>query len=116
MEKLEKIIRILDEKMAEDITALKIDELTVIADYFVIASGTSAVHIRSLSDELEDKLEREDGIRPLATEGRATGWILLDYGDIVVHLFTPDAREHFNLERLWSDGARIDVSAYVTAR
>ena len=114
--KLEKIVKILDEKMAEQIVALKIDELTVIADYFVSANGTSSTHIRSVADELEDKLEKEDGVRPLAVEGSATGWILLDYNEVLVHLFTPDAREYFNLERLWTDGANIDVSSFLTAR
>ncbi len=114
--KLERIVKILDEKLAENIVALKIDELTVISDYFVIATGTSAIHIRSLADELEEKLEKEDGIRPVAVEGRASGWILLDYSEVVVHLFTSDAREYYKLERLWADSATIDLSDIVTER
>lgn len=114
--KLERIVKILDEKLAENIVALKIDELTVISDYFVIANGTSATHIRSLADELEEKLEKEDGIRPVAVEGRASGWILLDYGEVVVHLFTPDARVYYKLERLWADSANIDLSGLITER
>lgn len=112
-EKLKKIVKLLDEKKAEDILAIKIDELTVLSDYFIIANGTSAVHIRSLADEIEEKMS-EIGIEPTAVEGRATGWILLDYGDILVHLFTPDSREYYNLERLWTDGAKIDLSDLIT--
>lgn len=111
--KIEKIVKVLDEKKAEDIVAIKIDEITVLSDYFVIATGTSNIHIRSLADEIEEKLSK-DGIEPVAVEGRATGWILLDYSDVLIHLFTPDSREYYNLERLWTDGAKLDISQLIT--
>lgn len=103
---LKKIVKILDDKKAEDIEIIEIKELTIISDYFVLASGTSTTHIKALTDELEERLSAE-GIRPRQIEGRATGWILLDYQNIVVHIFLPDAREYYNLSRLWNDAARI---------
>lgn len=110
---LENAVKILDNKKAMDIKALEITELTSVADYFVIVSGTSNTHVRALSEELEDKLA-EMGQEPKHIEGKATGWILLDYGNVVVHIFTPDARELFNLEKLWQDAKEVDISAWVT--
>ncbi len=112
-DKLKKIIKIIDEKKGEDIVAIKIDELTVIADYFIIAGGTSNTHVHALADEIVDVLEK-DGIEPAAVEGRATGWILLDYGDVLVHLFSPDARDYYKLERLWTDGEKLDIDDLLT--
>lgn len=109
---LEKSIKILDNKKAMDITALKITDLTSVADYFVIVSGTSSTHIKALADELEDKLA-ESGQEPKHIEGKATGWILLDYGNVVVHIFTPDSRENFKLEKLWQDASEVDISKWI---
>lgn len=109
----EKIVKILDEKKATDIVALEISSLTVVADYFVIASATSNTHLKALADEVEYRLGLE-GIEPNHIEGKATGWILLDYGMTVVHLFQTEAREYYNLERLWDDGARLDISHLIT--
>ena len=111
-ELVEKIVNILDDKKAVDIEVIKIKELTIIADYFVIASGTSNTHLKALADELEFKLAEED-IRPRQIEGKASGWILLDYQNVVVHLFLPDARDYYNLSRLWSDGSRIAVEELI---
>lgn len=88
-------------------------DVTTLADYFVIATGTSDVHIRSLSDELEFVLG-EAGFKPLSITGKASGWILLDYGDIMIDVFTPDQRGHYNLEKLWSDGKPVDISAFLS--
>lgn len=107
------IVKILDNKKAEDIKAIKISELTVIADYFVIANGTSSTHVRSLAEEVEDAVAKT-GVKPRSVEGRTTGWILLDYGDVVVHIFTPSDRQYYDLERLWSDAAFIDISDLIT--
>ena len=112
-EKVKKIVSILDKKKAMDITAIQIKELTIIADCFIIATGTSGVHIRSLADEVEEEMEKV-GVTPHAVEGKATGWVLMDYSDVVVHLFTPDAREYYNLERLWTDGERLDLTPLLT--
>ena len=110
---LENSIKILDKKKAIDIVALKINEVTSVADYFVIVSGTSTTHIKALAEELEDRLA-EMGQEPKHIEGKATGWILLDYGNVVVHVFTPDSRETFNLEKLWQDAEQVDISEWVT--
>lgn len=109
---LENSIKILDKKKGMDITALEISELTSVADYFVIVTGTSTTHIKALADELEDGLAAM-GQEPKNIEGKATGWILLDYGNVVVHVFTKDARESFNLENLWGDAKQMDISKWV---
>jgi ribosome-associated protein len=82
----------------------------MVTDVFVIGSGTSNRHVRSLADDVEMML-REHGERPLRREGAEYGrWVLLDYGDIVVHLFDAETREFYDLERLWADAPRIEFS------
>ncbi|MCL2053590.1 MAG: ribosome silencing factor [Oscillospiraceae bacterium] len=102
-------VKILDGKKAEDIRVIGIRDLTIIADYFIIAGGTSITHARSLADELEFKL-KECGITPKNVEGgNKDGWTVLDYSDIVIHIFHKEQREFYNLERLWEDGEEIPV-------
>lgn len=109
-EKLEKIVRILDSKKAEDIQVIGITNLTIIADYFVIATGTSTTQVKSLADEVDFQLGQL-GIEPRGIEGvRAANWIVLDYSDIVVHVFYRDTRAEYQLERLWADGEQVDIS------
>ena len=109
-EKLEKIVRILDEKKAEDIQVIGITNLTIIADYFVIVTGTSTTQVKSLADEVDFQLGQL-GIQPRGVEGvRAANWIVLDYGDIIVHVFYKNTREEYQLERLWADGEQVDIS------
>lgn len=110
---LENAVKILDSKKGMDIIALKITELTTVADYFVMVTGTSSTHIRALAEELEDALSRL-GVNPDHIEGKSTGWILLDYTSVVVHVFTKADRELFNLEKLWGDAQEVDISAWVT--
>lgn len=112
-ELLKNIVVALDNKKAMDIKSLEITDLTVVADYFVIATGTSGTHIRALADEVEDALTKM-GVEPNHIEGKTTGWILLDYGTIIVHLFTHDQRELYSLEHLWGDAKQIDLSQYIT--
>jgi ribosome-associated protein len=105
-------VRILDGKKAEDIRVIGIRDLTIIADYFIIAGGTSVVHARSLADELEFKL-KERGKAPKRVEGVGKdGWIVLDYSDVVVHIFNKEQREFYNLERLWKDGEDVDITQF----
>ena len=109
-EKLEKIVKILDSKKAQDIQVIGITNLTIIADYFVIATGTSTTQVKSLADEIDFQLG-ELGIEPRGIEGiRAANWIVLDYDDIVVHVFYRDTRAEYQLERLWADGEQVDIS------
>ncbi len=105
--------KILDSKKAEDIRLISITNVTVVADYFVIVNGNSNTHVRSLADEVEDGLSAL-GVEPTHIEGKATGWLLLDYGSVVIHVFTPEVREYYNLEKLWADGETLDISALVT--
>ena len=113
IELLNNIVKTLDSKKAVDIKALEITELTAIADYFVIATGTSGTHIRALANEVDDALSKL-GVNPKNIEGKSTGWILIDYGTVVVHVFTPDQRELYSLEHLWGDAEEYDISKLIT--
>ena len=111
-QKLEIIVKALDSKKAEDIKVIKIGDLTVIADYFVIADGTSSTQTKTLAEEAEFRM-KENGEEPLRVQGNnGSNWIILDYGDIVVHVFSRDQREFYNLERLWRDGEEVDISQW----
>lgn len=110
---VEKIVKVLDDKKAEEIKVIKISELTVMADYFIIANGTSNTHVRALAEEVEDAISKE-GTEARNIEGRSTGWILLDYNDVVVHVFTPHDRDYYNLERLWQDADFVDISDIIS--
>ena len=97
----------LDEKKAKDIKILYVNEQTIIADYFVIAQGNSRTQVNALADEVDYKLGLE-GIEPTKIEGRGQGtWVLLDYDSVLVHVFNPQSREFYNLEKLWADGEEI---------
>ena len=109
---VKKIVKALDDKKGNDIQVIKIEELTIVADYFVICTANSNTHVRSLADEVEYQLE-EAGIKADHVEGRATGWVLLEYSGVVVHVFLEEARNYYNLERLWEDAAKIDVSQFL---
>ena len=100
-ELLQKIVKILDNKKGINIKYMEIKDVTTIADYFVITSGTSSTHIKSLADNVEYELKK-DGIYPNKIEGYETGtWILMDYGDVVVHIFTEKERENYKIEEIW---------------
>ena len=99
-----RIAELLDGKKAIDIMILKVDHLTSIADYFVIASGRSVQAVHTLYEEVSDKL-MEEGIPFRRNDGvRESRWIVLDYSSVIVHIFHPEEREHYNIERLWADG------------
>ena len=110
---LEIAVKALDSKKAVEISALEVGSLTIVADYFVIAAGTSTTQVRALADEVEYQLGLQ-GIEPRQIEGRATGWILLDYYDVVIHVFLQDQREYYNLEKLWADSTPLDISSLLT--
>lgn len=99
------IVDLVEEKQASDIVLLDIHEQTSIADYFVIATVDNERQAKAIEDDLLQKLRIEQNLRPLGIEGvenRGGGWALLDYGDVIVHLFTEEAREHYRLEELWN--------------
>lgn len=103
-------VKALDDKKAEDIRVIKIDDITSLTDYFVICTGTSTTHIKALADECEYRLEQA-GHTLLHREGRESGeWILLDYKDIIVHVYNQQLREFYGLEHFWKDGMQIDIS------
>lgn len=99
-----KMAEILDQKGALDIQVLEVTHLTSVTDYFIIASGRNVMSVRSLSEDLEDKLAEED-ILPRRKEGmHESRWIVLDYASVIVHIFHPEERQYYNIERLWQDG------------
>lgn len=97
---LNKIIKLLEDKKAIDLTSIDVKEKTTLADYFIITSGTSTTHIRALADNVETELKKEQ-IYPNKIEGYNTEWILMDYGDIVVHIFTERERQNYKIEELY---------------
>lgn len=108
---MERVVQTLDDRKAQKITVLKTENVTVLADYFVICTATSTTHVKSLTDEV-DKVLSEAGEAPLRREGyRAGGWVLIDFGCVVVHIFLEEMRDFYGLERLWGDAVPVDVSA-----
>ena len=94
---------------ADDLVLIDVSELTLLADYFLILTGMSDRHVRALAERLADD-GRERGRKPLSREGERLGrWILLDYGDVVVHIFDPQTREFYNIAQLWADAPRVEV-------
>ena len=107
------VTKALDMKKGMDIKLLKIDKVSSLADYFLICTGTSNTHVKTLCDYAEYEMERL-GEPMLGREGhRGNSWELLDFGSIVVHVFTQEAREFYALERLWADAEKIDISSFV---
>lgn len=108
---VKKIYNIIDEKKGEDIKVIDISEVSTVADYFIIASGNNVNQVQAISDEIDEVLGRE-GITPKAIEGhRNATWVLLDYRDIVVHIFLKEDRSFYDLERIWRDGKEVDINA-----
>jgi ribosome-associated protein len=106
---VKKIREIIDDKKGEDIVIIDISKSSGFADFFVNATATNERQLLAIRDELDDKLEGEGGIFIKGTEGQASsGWILMDYGDIIVNLFLPDKRDLYNIEKLWGDCERVD--------
>lgn len=106
--------RALDDRKAKDLKVLKTAEQTVLADYFVICNGTTSTHIKALVDEVDRKLS-EAGEPPIRREGlRSDIWVLMDFGSVIVHVFTDEARKFYDLERLWSDAEEIPVSSLLS--
>lgn len=102
-----RIVDVASDKKAVDIVMLRTAEVTTLADYFVIASGRSDRQVQALSQAIVDVL-RDEGIKPLGIEGKGgSRWVLVDYGSVIVHLFAPEEREYYGLERLWSKAAQV---------
>ncbi len=100
----------LNEKKALELKIVKIDDVSSLADYFVFATGTSNTHVNALADEVEFQL-KQIGVLPGHIEGhRSNSWVLLDYGSVILHIFTSESREFYDLDRLWQDGELVDLS------
>jgi ribosome-associated protein len=103
------------DKRGEDVQLLDLSQLLVVTDVFLIASGTSTRHVKSLASDAEDAL-REIDRKPIRREGTDHGeWVLLDYGDLIIHLFDHETRDYYDLERLWADAPRIAFESSATA-
>lgn len=99
-EKLERVVAAADELKAENIETLDVSEKTSLADYFVICSGTSDRHVQSIAEKVEERM-REAKERPLRREGERTGWVLQDYGDVVLHVMREEQRQYYDIESFW---------------
>ena len=109
MERVKKIAQALYDKKAEDIDILDISELTTLGDYFIICTCNSVTQVKACADEVEERMA-QDGIYLSHKEGYHGGnWVLMDYGDIIVHVMHRETRDFYSLERLWDDAKRIDV-------
>ena len=109
LELSKKVMNLLDDKKAMGIISIDVSKVTTLTDYFIICSGTSDRHRKSLADDVQELMENED-VKMLSKEGyRTADWILLDYGYVVINIFSTDAREKYSLERLWSDGALSEL-------
>ena len=107
------VTKALDSKKGMDIKLLKIDKISSLADHFLICTGTSGTHVKTLCDYAEYTMDQL-GETMLGREGhRGNSWELLDYGSVVVHVFTEEAREFYDLERLWADAEQVDLQGIV---
>ena len=105
---LDFIVTVLEDKKAKEIKVLNVKDITLVADYFIICSGTSTIHIKALADEIEEKLETEKGLELHHKEGyNSARWILLDYSNIIIHIFHQDERMFYSLERIWADAKEV---------
>lgn len=108
------VVRSLDKHLAKDIRLIDVEDVTSICDCFVIAHGNSSTQVRALSDYVEKEVNDNHGITPLRTEGyQSTGWVLIDYGEVIVHIFNEEMRGFYDLERLWKDGKDVDIAEFI---
>ncbi|MDR2465228.1 MAG: ribosome silencing factor [Streptococcaceae bacterium] len=110
---LELVVKAADSKLAVDMMALDVREISLLADYFVITHGHSERQINAIVDEVVDKA-KENGVEIKQVEGRGGKWILIDLKDVIVHIFTEEERSYYNLEKLWFDAPLVDLNSMVT--
>lgn len=107
-------VKTLDKHLAKDIRMIDVEDITSICDCFVIAHGNSSTQVRALSDYVEKELKEHHGIEPLRVEGyNSSNWILIDYGEVIVHVFAQETRGFYDLERLWKDGTEVDIAEFI---
>lgn len=108
--------RVAEEKKGRDIMILDIRKISIIADFFVICTGSSSINVQAIAGEIVDRVKEETGDITPRIEGYREGrWVLLDYGDVVIHIFQEEEREFYNLERLWGDASVVGMPAYLNA-
>jgi len=101
-------IAALEEKKAEDIRVIDISEVSVLADYFIIANGSNGPQIQALSDEVSEKMEKAGAVLKQIEGYDNASWVLLDFGDVIIHIFNQEYRLLYDLERIWRDGKQVD--------
>lgn len=110
MDVVKKIAKILDDKKGQQIEIYKVASVTALTEYMVLATGTSSTQVRALAGYVEEILKKEDGVVIHHSEGyNDSGWVLLDYGYVLVHVFEQSTREHYNLEKLWESAEKIEL-------
>lgn len=110
LEIVEKMTGFLENKKGEDILVLEVKDITLVCNYFIIVTGKNPNHIQALTEGLMEELKEKEDLKPLNYEGAKKGeWRLLDYGSIVVHVFSNEARTFYNLERLWGEAKEVEV-------
>jgi len=115
-EKALKIAKILHDKKASDIKILELKDLTIITDYFVICSADSTTQVKAITEHIEETMA-EEGLKPLSIEGfNYAHWVLMDYGDVIVHIFIEETRLYYDLERLWLDAPRIQFEPFTSQK
>ena len=114
LQEAKEIAKVLDARKGLDVKVIKIGDISILADYMVIATGTSSTHVKSLADYVEYEMD-EQGVSVSHIEGhRSDTWILLDYVDVIVHVFNEESRRYYDLDRLWEDGEEVDISDIIT--
>jgi ribosome-associated protein len=105
------VVEAADDRKGADIVLLRVSDVSYLADYFVVVTGFSNTQVRAIAQSIQDKVETEWQRYPLRMEGQAEGnWVLLDYGDVIVHIFLPHEREFYNLEAFWGHAERVNFS------
>ena len=111
------IVEAADDRKAEDILILKISDVSYLADYFILATGFSNIQIRAISESIKEKVAEDFDYHPLRMEGKSEGsWVLIDYGEAIVHLFLPETREYYDLESFWGHAERLTLSTLETSQ
>lgn len=114
MELIGKIVKCADDKKALDIKVLDIKDLTTLADYFVICHGGSSTQMGAIFDEIEEKLKQQQIYMNNVPSKESSQWLLMDYGDVIVHIFNVESREFYGIENLWADAPSVDISDFIS--